>query len=799
MRRLLPFVCAVIVVDTMLYAALTPLLPHFGRTYDLSKGGVGLVAAAYGIGTLVGALPRDRLRAARCRTAVLGGLVGVSLASVGVAFSDSFATLFAARFIQGCCSSLTWAGSLAWLALATRRERRGRTMGTAMASGVFGALLGPVVGAGGALIGVRAAFGAVAGVCALLAVGMARFEPSPPEPQPARAIFGAVRNAEFLRGLWLISLPALLFGTLNVLVPLALDKRGFTAAAIGAVWVATTAVGADLPGDRARLRVRSARAGHREGQGGAPRSVPPAAPLARFGSEVTRTMRRRSSVASWRSRCGRRLRARGAAAFVPARDGRGRARSREEPPLRRAVRLRRGPLRARSLAAGPVPSLRGGDRVLGAGRDRQGGMRRSSNRTRPRRRRRSSSAALPRRTRPRWLRSRLQPLVGAAGEPASQEESFTAWRRFLETWRRSGRRCSSSRTCTGRIRPCSRSSSTWPTGREGVPLLLLCTARPELYERHPTFGANARNAQRINLAPLSEEETARLVAALLERTVLPAETQQALLERAGGNPLYAEEFVRLLADRGATRASGREVPESVQALIAARLDTLPPERKSLLQDAAVLGKVFWAGAVAAMGGRDLREVEQALHELARKELVRSARASSMDGEAEYGFWHVLVRDVCYSQIPRADRAARHRAAAAWIEQKAGERAEDLAEVLAHHYLTALELARGRRAGRARRRSSRPRRSARSPSLPTEQSRWTSRVPKRAWPGRSSSPRRAPATRAPARALGERRPAAGAPARSEGSVRGGGQLYRERGDHVAAGRALRAHARDVEPR
>ena len=102
------------------------------------------------------------------------------------------------------------------------------------------------------------------------------------------------------------------------------------------------------------------------------------------------------------------------------------------------------------------------------------------------------------------------------------------------------------------------------------------------------------------------------------------------------------------------------MPESVQALIAARLDTLAPERKSLLQDAAVVGKVFWAGALAEMGGRDLREVEQALHELARKELVRPARTSSMDGEAEYGFWHVLVRDVCYGQIPRAARAARHR-------------------------------------------------------------------------------------------------------------------------------------------
>ncbi len=126
-------------------------------------------------------------------------------------------------------------------------------------------------------------------------------------------------------------------------------------------------------------------------------------------------------------------------------------------------------------------------------------------------------------------------------------------------------------------------------------------------------------------------------------------------------------------------------------MIAARLDTLPAERKSLLQDASVLGKVFWAGAVAAMGGRDRREVELALHELARKELVRPARTSSMEGEHEYGFWHVLVRDVCYGQIPRAARAARHRAAAAWIEEKAGERAEDLADVLAYHYQAALEL------------------------------------------------------------------------------------------------------------
>ena len=164
-----------------------------------------------------------------------------------------------------------------------------------------------------------------------------------------------------------------------------------------------------------------------------------------------------------------------------------------------------------------------------------------------------------------------------------------------------------------------------------------------------------------------------------------------MLELAGGNPLYAEEFVRLLADRDPS-ADEAGLPESLQALIAARLDTLSPERKSLLQDAAVLGKVFWVGALAEIGGRDQAELELALHELARKELVRPARVSSMEGESEYSFWHLLIRDVAYGQIPRAERARRHSAAAAWIERKAGERVEDLAELLAHHYLQALELA-----------------------------------------------------------------------------------------------------------
>ena len=185
--------------------------------------------------------------------------------------------------------------------------------------------------------------------------------------------------------------------------------------------------------------------------------------------------------------------------------------------------------------------------------------------------------------------------------------------------------------------------------------------------------------------------------------MIPAELQRPILERAEGNPLYAEEFVRLLKDKNLLikkgssweLKEGAEVPfpDSIQALIAARLDSLPADAKSLLADAAVIGKVFWAGAVAAMGERDLTAVTDTLRELSRKEFVRPARRSSVEGEAEYAFWHILTRDVAYSQLPRASRASRHVAAARWIESKAPERIQDMADVLAYHYSTALDLAR----------------------------------------------------------------------------------------------------------
>lgn len=295
-----------------------------------------------------------------------------------------------------------------------------------------------------------------------------------------------------------------------------------------------------------------------------------------------------------------------------------------------------------------------------------------------------------------WLRASLAPLVGArvSGAEAAGERSasFTAWRRFFEG-------VAAHRPLVLLFEDLHWADTAlvefvehlveWASD---VTLLVVCTARPELYERHPGWGAWKRTSTTVALSPLSDDDTTKLIAVLAE-TALPSGTEAVLLDRAGGNPLFAEEFVRMLRDRGNGAAADIPVPETVQALIAARLDALSHSQKSLAHDASVVGEVFWTGALSSMGGLDELAVEQGLHELARKELVRPVRMSSVQGQGEFSFWHILVRDVAYGQIPRLARIDKHRAAAVWIEQIAGDRVTDHAELLAHHYEQALELVR----------------------------------------------------------------------------------------------------------
>jgi DNA-binding SARP family transcriptional activator len=280
----------------------------------------------------------------------------------------------------------------------------------------------------------------------------------------------------------------------------------------------------------------------------------------------------------------------------------------------------------------------------------------------------------------------LRVLVGTGGhEPAGAgrgEEAFAAWRRFLRG------------LATRRPLVLVLEDLHWaedalldfveglvePGGPDPVPLLVVVTARPELLERRPAWGGDRADAATVLLEPLSPTDTTRLLAALLAHHGLPDEVGPALLAAVGGNPLFAEEYVRMLRDGPV----GEELPlpETVHAIVAARLDALPAEEKAALHDAAVLGRVGWVGAVAAVGGHDPARLEACLERLEAKEFLYRAGRSSMAGEREYGFRHVLVRDVAYGQIPRAERASKHHRAAAWLQvlggEPAGQPARDLA-------------------------------------------------------------------------------------------------------------------------
>jgi class 3 adenylate cyclase/tetratricopeptide (TPR) repeat protein len=286
-----------------------------------------------------------------------------------------------------------------------------------------------------------------------------------------------------------------------------------------------------------------------------------------------------------------------------------------------------------------------------------------------------------------WIEAYLRPLVGLEGaERLSGDrrgEAFSAWRRFIEGLAANGRVVlvfEDLHWADDGLLDFLEHLHLWA---RDIPVTIVSTARPELGERRPGWSSL------LELEPLSSDETGELVEALLGTTLLRSERREELLARAAGNPLYAEEFVRMLQERPDDEEL--PLPETVQAIIAGRLDTLHPEAKEVLRDAAVVGTGFWVGALAHVSGLHPEQVERRLGELQWKELVRPRPRSRVADESQYAFWHVLIRDVAYAQIPRAARAEKHRAAAAWIESLAPGRA-DLTELLAHHYTRALEYA-----------------------------------------------------------------------------------------------------------
>ena len=300
-----------------------------------------------------------------------------------------------------------------------------------------------------------------------------------------------------------------------------------------------------------------------------------------------------------------------------------------------------------------------------------------------------------------WVKARLAALIGTGSLETTSStdwgESFAAWASFFEA-------IASSRPLVIVFEDLHWADpalldfveylAEWTTG---VPMLILCTARGDLLESRTQWGGGLRNSTTLSLTPLGGDETNQLLHELLADQSLEEQFRSTLFERSGGNPLYTVEFVRMLQERGIPTAKDASktipMPETVQAIIAARLDTLSAPQKTVLHGAAVLGKVFWTGAASVIGDMDRDTVRRHLRELARKELLLKARRSSIAHEDEYSFRHPMIRDVAYGQIPRLVRAGQHRSAALWFEGIPGTELGDHVELIAHHYNAALSYAR----------------------------------------------------------------------------------------------------------
>jgi class 3 adenylate cyclase/tetratricopeptide (TPR) repeat protein len=297
-----------------------------------------------------------------------------------------------------------------------------------------------------------------------------------------------------------------------------------------------------------------------------------------------------------------------------------------------------------------------------------------------------------------WVEPRLQHVLGLTDRVAADREDLhSAWRLFFERMAETGPVVllfEDLHWADAALLDFIENLLDWSRSH---PLYVLTLSRPELGERHPTFGTRIRNSSALTLEPLDDEAMDSLLHGLVPG--LPEELRVTIRDRADGIPLYAVETVRMLLDRGLLERDGDtfrvsgpvealEVPETLHALIAARLDGLESLERRVLEDAAVLGKTFTRRGLAAVSGTDEAELEPVLASLVRKELLTLQTDPRSPERGQYGFLQALVQRVAYDTLARRDRKARHLAAAGFLEREAGLDPDEIAEVIAAHYVDA---------------------------------------------------------------------------------------------------------------
>jgi class 3 adenylate cyclase len=286
-----------------------------------------------------------------------------------------------------------------------------------------------------------------------------------------------------------------------------------------------------------------------------------------------------------------------------------------------------------------------------------------------------------------WVRRHLAPLVGlpTPGGPARREEAMAAWRLFLEAVARRGPAVLVLEDLHHADPALLDFVQDLVEPAPEVGLLVVVTARSELLERRPGW-PRAAVAEHLELGPLERPAVEELLQHLADPGAVPPDVARELVDRAGGNPLFARECVRMVVQRGGAPAA---LPDTVRGIVAARVDALPPAEKAFLQDAAVLGEVAWLGGMAAVGRTEAPEAEALLRRLERRRILQRQRRSSIAGEIEVRFLHGLFRDAAYAGLTREARAPRHERAAEWLERRGADRIDGV-ELVAHHRWTSFE-------------------------------------------------------------------------------------------------------------